>query len=179
VVTLINLAGIRRRRASSLAELAARKPYGWAQIATFVITGLLIVVLAVAIRDQLPQTRATGFAVMLLALLGVALILAAFRVDVPMLSGGNPATWNGSPRDRVPVDHCDRDARAPAPEEGLGGRASVWRFRPFAPICGKPCEQQNLAGVIAKTGYLIMIRRRSFAGGIQLVQVRQRDVSIH
>ena len=32
---------------------------------------------------------------MLLALLGVALILAAFRVDVPMLTGGNPETWNG------------------------------------------------------------------------------------
>ena len=32
---------------------------------------------------------------MLLALLGVALILAGFRVDVPMLSGGTPATWNG------------------------------------------------------------------------------------
>jgi hypothetical protein len=27
--------------------------------------------------------------------LGVALILAAFRVDVPMLSGGSPATWHG------------------------------------------------------------------------------------
>ena len=26
---------------------------------------------------------------------GVALILAGFRVDVPMLSGGTPATWNG------------------------------------------------------------------------------------
>ncbi|HEY6685770.1 MAG TPA: hypothetical protein VI094_06115 [Propionibacteriaceae bacterium] len=25
----------------------------------------------------------------------MALILAAFRVDVPMLSGGSPATWNG------------------------------------------------------------------------------------
>ena len=73
----------------------ARGPYGWAQIATFAITGLLIVVLAVAIRDQLPQRRATSFAVMLLALLGVALILAAFRVDVPMLSGGSPATWHG------------------------------------------------------------------------------------
>ena len=73
----------------------ARGPYGWAQILTFVITGLLIVVLAVAICDRLPQRRATGFAVMLLALLGAALILAAFRVDVPMLSGGNPATWNG------------------------------------------------------------------------------------
>jgi Protein of unknown function (DUF998) len=73
----------------------ARGPYGWAQIATFVITGLLIVILAVAVRDQLPQRRASGFAVVLLALLGVALILAGFRVDVPMLSGGTPATWNG------------------------------------------------------------------------------------
>lgn len=73
----------------------ARGPYGWAQIATFVITGLLIVILAVAVRDQLPQRRASGFAVVLLALLGVALILAAFRVDVPMLSGGSPATWHG------------------------------------------------------------------------------------
>ena len=73
----------------------ARGPYGWAQIATFVITGLLIVILAVAVRDQLPQRRASGFAVVLLAMLGVALILAGFRVDVPMLSGGTPATWNG------------------------------------------------------------------------------------
>jgi hypothetical protein len=39
--------------------------------------------------------RASGFAVVLLALLGVALILAGFRVDVPMLNGGNPETWNG------------------------------------------------------------------------------------
>jgi hypothetical protein len=29
----------------------ARGPYGWAQIATFVTTGLLIVVLAVAVRE--------------------------------------------------------------------------------------------------------------------------------
>jgi Protein of unknown function (DUF998) len=73
----------------------ARGPYGWAQIATFVITGLMIVILAVAVRDQLPQGRSSGFAVVLLALLGVALILAGFRVNVPMLSGGTPATWNG------------------------------------------------------------------------------------
>jgi len=73
----------------------ARGPYGWAQIATFVITGLLIMILALAVRDQLPQRRASIFAVVLLALLGVALILAGFRVDTPMLSGGTPATWNG------------------------------------------------------------------------------------
>jgi hypothetical protein len=73
----------------------ARGPYGWAQVVTFLITGLLIVILAVAVRDQLPQRRASSFAVVLLALLGVALILAAFRVDVPMLSGGSPASWHG------------------------------------------------------------------------------------
>jgi peptidoglycan/LPS O-acetylase OafA/YrhL len=70
----------------------ARGPHGWAQIATFVITGLLIMILALAVRDQLPHRRASSFAVVLLGLLGVALILAAFQVDVPMLSGGNPAT---------------------------------------------------------------------------------------
>ena len=32
---------------------------------------------------------------MLLGLLGVALILAAFRLDTPMLRGGNPDTWQG------------------------------------------------------------------------------------
>jgi Protein of unknown function (DUF998) len=73
----------------------ARGPYGWVQIATFVITGLLIVILAVAVRGQLPRRWANGFAVVLLALLGVALILAGFRVDTPMLSGGTPATWHG------------------------------------------------------------------------------------
>jgi hypothetical protein len=73
----------------------ARRPYGWAQVATFVITSLLIVILAIAVRDQLPRRRASGFAVVLFALLGVPLILAAFRVDVPMLSGGTPATWHG------------------------------------------------------------------------------------
>jgi hypothetical protein len=31
----------------------------------------------------------------LLILLGVGLMLAAFRVDVPMLPGGDPDTWNG------------------------------------------------------------------------------------
>jgi hypothetical protein len=73
----------------------ARGPYGWAQIATFFLTGLLIVVLAVALRDQLPPRRASRFAVLTLALLGAALMLAAFRVDEPMLSGGNPTTVNG------------------------------------------------------------------------------------
>ena len=59
-----------------------------------VITGVLIVIL-VAVRDQLPRRRVSSFAILLLGLLGVALMLAAFRVDTPMLSGGNPNTWNG------------------------------------------------------------------------------------
>jgi Protein of unknown function (DUF998) len=73
----------------------ARGPYGWAQVVTFVTTGLLIVVLAVAVREELPRRRMSRLAVALLALLGMALMLAAFRVDVPMLRGGDPDTWNG------------------------------------------------------------------------------------
>jgi hypothetical protein len=37
----------------------------------------------------------SGLAVALLTLLGVALMLTAFSVDVPMLSGGDPDSWNG------------------------------------------------------------------------------------
>jgi hypothetical protein len=73
----------------------ARGPYGWVQVTTFVITGLLILILAAAVRDDLPRRRASAMGVVLLALLGVALILAGFRVDVPMLNGGSPATWHG------------------------------------------------------------------------------------
>ena len=73
----------------------ARGPYGWGQVATFPITGLLIVILAVAVRDRMPRRQASSFAVVLLASLGVALILAGFWVDVPMLSGGSPASWHG------------------------------------------------------------------------------------
>jgi hypothetical protein len=73
----------------------ARGPYAWAQIATFVITGLLVGVLAASLRERLPNRRASQLAVALLGLLSAALILAAFPVDVPMLTGGQPETGNG------------------------------------------------------------------------------------
>jgi hypothetical protein len=53
------------------------------------------VLVAAVLRDQLPRRRASDVAVALLALAGVALMLAGFRVDDPMLNGGNPSTWHG------------------------------------------------------------------------------------
>jgi hypothetical protein len=73
----------------------ARGPHAWEQIATFVLTGLLVVALAVSLRGALPRRRASTLAAALLGILGAALTLAAFRVDVPMLSGSDPETWNG------------------------------------------------------------------------------------
>ena len=73
----------------------ARGPYAWAQTATFVITGLLVGVLAVSLREGLPDRRASKLAMVLMGLLSTALILAAFPVDEPMLIGGQPETWNG------------------------------------------------------------------------------------
>ena len=73
----------------------ARGPYAWAQIATFVITGLLVGVLAASLHERLPNRRPSQLAVALLGLLSAALMLAAFPVDVPMLTGGQPETGNG------------------------------------------------------------------------------------
>ena len=70
---------------------------------------------------------------MLLALFGVALILAGFRVDVPMLSGGSPATVARlGARDRVPVDHRDRCAGAV--DDGSRGTAAIAGWRPIAVV---------------------------------------------
>ena len=85
----------------------ARGPHGWAQVATFLITGLLIVILAVAVRNQLPRRRGSSVAVVLLAMLGVALILAAFRVEVLMLTGAVPPRGTTGSCDRISVDHRD------------------------------------------------------------------------
>jgi hypothetical protein len=87
-----------------------------------------IVVLAVALRDQ----RASGLPVVLLTLLGVALMPAASRVDVPMLNGGNPETWNGWARHRFSRDH--RDGRSRAADDGSRGARRIYattdcRFR--------------------------------------------------
>jgi Protein of unknown function (DUF998) len=73
----------------------ARGPHAWAQIATFVISGLLVGVLAVSLSERLPDRRTSKLAVVLMGLLGAALILAACPVDAPMLTGGQPETWNG------------------------------------------------------------------------------------
>lgn len=73
----------------------ARGPHGWEQITTFVVTGLLVVVLAASVRDRLPRRRTSVLATALLGILGAAVALAAFRVDVPMLRGDDPETWNG------------------------------------------------------------------------------------
>jgi hypothetical protein len=60
----------------------ARGPYGWGATC-YLCYGLLILIVTVVVRDERPRTRASSFAVVLLALLGAALMLAAFRVDMP------------------------------------------------------------------------------------------------
>ena len=73
----------------------ARGPFAWAQIATFALTGFLVIVFALSLPEALPRRRSSRLAVVLVGLLGAGLGLSAFRVDVPMLTGGQPETWNG------------------------------------------------------------------------------------
>jgi hypothetical protein len=61
---------------------------------------LLILVLTVAMRNQLLHRRESTWVVMLLGQVGSAPPLAAVTVDRATLSGGkfrekNPGTWNG------------------------------------------------------------------------------------
>ncbi len=75
-------------RCRGLARLRAGRR-GGRRSTTFMVTGVLFVVFAVSLREALPGGGASKLAAALLGLLGVALILAAFPVDVPMLTGGH------------------------------------------------------------------------------------------
>jgi Protein of unknown function (DUF998) len=135
----------------------ARGPYGWAQVATFVITGLLIMILALAVRDQLPQKRASSFAVVLIALLGVARILAAFRVDVPILSGGSTDTWHGWVHGIAFLLIIATGVLAPLTETGLGTpqfRESVRTERERAAVAGVAGRGLMLASAAALSTFL-------------------------
>jgi hypothetical protein len=103
-------------------------PYGWAQLATFVITGLLIVVLAVALRDQLPRRRARSFAVVLLAPVGGG--AAARRVQGRYADAQRRESQDlerVGARDRVLVDHCGRVVAPLTMALAVGGDAAGCR----------------------------------------------------
>ncbi len=69
-------------------------PYGHLQVANFVVLGLAMLALAVALRRTTPGHRAVG--PWLVALMGVGLLLCAFRIDrASAFGGGAPETWNG------------------------------------------------------------------------------------
>jgi hypothetical protein len=87
--------GIRVRRAGSVAELAGTRAVRLDADCDLCYYGPADCDPRRRGAWSAPRRRASGFAVVLLVVLGVALILAGFRVDVPMLSGGTPATWNG------------------------------------------------------------------------------------
>ena len=67
--------------------------YGFLQILNFLLLGLSVLALAVALFRFLDVRRKVGPS--LLALTGAALCLSAIRADYGMVNGGGPDTWNG------------------------------------------------------------------------------------
>ena len=67
--------------------------YGFLQILNFVLLGLSVLALAVALFRLLDVRRKVGPS--LVALTGAALCLSAIRADYGMVGGGGPDTWNG------------------------------------------------------------------------------------
>jgi len=67
--------------------------YGWIMTATFVLSGLMMMIFASGLRLSLPRTRITFFSFLALSLAGLALSGLAFTTDPTIRS--TPATWHG------------------------------------------------------------------------------------
>jgi len=70
-------------------------PYGWAQIAAFLLTGVLMILFGVGLRPALPARRWSTAAVVLVVAAGAAIAASAFPVDPTMIDTGNASTWHG------------------------------------------------------------------------------------
>jgi len=68
--------------------------YGFLQIMNFVLLGVSVLALAVALFRLLDVRRKIGASLMVLLALGIG--SSAFRTDYGMVNGGGPDTWNGT-----------------------------------------------------------------------------------
>lgn len=71
-------------------------PWGFLQVLNFLVLGVSLLSLAVVLHRTVDVRRKVGS--WLVGLMGIALLLSAFRIDEPTAfggEGGSPETWNG------------------------------------------------------------------------------------
>jgi Protein of unknown function (DUF998) len=73
----------------------AAGPYGWVQIAAFLLAGILTLLFGLGLRRALPARRWSTAAAILVIVAGAAIAASAFPVDPTMIETGNPSTWHG------------------------------------------------------------------------------------
>jgi hypothetical protein len=73
----------------------AAGPYGWVQIAAFLLAGILTLLFGRGLRRALPAGRWSTAAATLVIVAGAAIAASAFPVDATMIDTGNPSTWHG------------------------------------------------------------------------------------
>jgi hypothetical protein len=67
--------------------------YGWIMTATFILSGLMMILFALGLRPSLPPVRPALIGILLLILAGFALMGMAFTTDQTIRS--TPVTWHG------------------------------------------------------------------------------------
>jgi Protein of unknown function (DUF998) len=73
----------------------AAGPYGWVQIAAFLLAGTLTMLFGLGLRRGLPRRSWSTAAVALVVTAGAAITASAFPVDATMIDTGHASTWHG------------------------------------------------------------------------------------
>lgn len=77
-------------------SVLARGPYGWVQVATFALAGILVLDLAYGLRAALPRRRSARVGGWLVTSFGLAVLASSAPLDAAMVDGLEPTTWNGT-----------------------------------------------------------------------------------
>ena len=73
----------------------AAGPYGWAQIAAFLLAGIPTLLFGLGLRRALPARRWSMAAATLVIIAGAGIAASAFPVDATMIDSGSASTWHG------------------------------------------------------------------------------------
>jgi Protein of unknown function (DUF998) len=135
----------------------AAGPYGWAQIAAFLLAGILTLLFGLGLRSALPARRWSTAAATLVIIAGAAIAASAFPVDTAMIDTGTPTTWHGWIHGIAFLVVLPSILLAPLTTAVAVRRDARWRGPRWLSLAATPAMIALLAAPLGNAGFYLFL----------------------
>jgi Protein of unknown function (DUF998) len=135
----------------------AAGPYGWVQIAAFLLAGILTLLFGLGLRRALPARRWSTVAVTLVIVAGAGIAASAFPVDATMIDSGNASTWHGWIHGIAFLVVLPSILLAPITTALAVRHKARWRGRCWLSLAATPAMIALLVGPLGNAGFYFFL----------------------